>query len=143
MKIADRNPNLLYNDIVDEVLEEFGGVHEVIEVNENELSNEWLIIALMRDWRVFLYVIKPNEFSCLSKEERKQKINRECIIFEDMDDWSVWQELDGSATDNFKQKIIDKQKQEYDAKYNDALADFFSGNISSISKVMSSTSSLK
>jgi len=138
LKIVDRNPTFSYGELLDEVLEDFGGVQEIITCSEQDNDN-WLIIALMKDWRVFRYKLVVNDFAILSRENRKIKINRECQVFEDMDDWGHWQELDGGSDDN-KQAIVDKQKLEkqleYNEKYNNALDDFFSGNTDNISKIM-------
>jgi hypothetical protein len=62
------------------------------------------------------------------------------MLFEDMDEWSHWEELGGSREEKEKEAIARKQKEmassEYNEKYQDAMEDLFSGDISAIQKMM-------
>ncbi len=103
-KIAERCPLFNYANLIDDVLEDFGGVEEIIKYEWDNDKNEGLIICLMKDWRIFRYVFKGSEYSGLSQEDRIKKLNRECQIFEDFDDWGHWEDL------NSLEEVDDKQK---------------------------------
>ena len=140
VKIAERYPTFGYGSLLDEVLEDFGGVQEIVRCSWDENINEGEVVCLMKDWRVFRYVLKQNDFAALKHEDRITKINRECLVCEDMDDWGHWEELGGTREEQEKkalqQKITDEKMSEYTEKYSDALTDFFNGGIESLQKMM-------
>jgi hypothetical protein len=140
IKINERYPLFACGSLLDEVLEEFGGVQEIMSCKWDSIFNEGTVVCLMNDWRVFRYKLKLHEFSSLKHDERKSKINRECHVFEDIDEFGHWEELGGINEENNKESLEKKKKEEeatvYGEKMSDALEDFFSGNLDSIQKMM-------
>jgi hypothetical protein len=140
-KIAEKYPMFGFASLLDEILDEFGGVTEIMSCNWNNITDEGTVTCLMKDWRVFRYNLKANEFATLSYDDRKSKINRECLVFEDMDDFGHWEELGGVAEENDKNALVKKKKEEdmtnYGEKMNDALGDFFNGGVEAMQKMMS------
>lgn len=141
VKIAERYPLFGCANLIDEVLEDFGGVEEILKCEWNNDKNEGLVICLMKDWRVFRYFLKGTEYSGLSQEDRIKKLNRECQVFEDFDDWGHWEDLGGSTEENDKQTLQKKVQEEkmtvYGEKMSNAMEDFFNGNVDALSKMMS------
>ncbi len=89
---------------------------------------------------MFRYYLKQNELSILSRENRISLINKDCIIFEDVDDWGSWKELSGDRLEKEKKEIekkkeIENQKQSAQNYVSD-LEDFFNGDIEKIQKLM-------
>lgn len=140
IKIAERHPLFGFASLLDEILEDFGGVQEIFQCNWDCTTNQGTVICLMNDWRVFRYVLKANEFATLKPEDRISKINRECQIFEDVEDWGHWIDLGGENEEpdkrTIQQKKIDEKMTVYGEKMRDALDDFFSGNVDSLQKMM-------
>ncbi len=146
-KIQDKFPMFGYASLLDEVLEEFGGVQEIMKCNWDSVMNEGEVVCLMNDWRVFRYYLKDHEFSSLNHDERKSKINRECMIHEDMDDYGHWLELGGEREEQEKKAMMTKieveKAMEYQEKYSDVLKDFFSGgSIEALQKMMQKNSNV-
>jgi hypothetical protein len=135
----------LYGDIIDAVLKSFGGVVEIMDIWWNEMSSEGEVVCLMADWRVFRYYLKANDFASLSYEDRVRKINHECLVFEDMDDYGRWVELGGRRREEevkveVKKKVSEEKMTEYGEKMTDALSNFFNGDLEGLSKIMSKNS---
>lgn len=140
IKIAEKFPVFGFGSLLDEILEGYGGVQEILRCTWNELTNEGEVACLMKDWRVFRYYMKQNDFSALSQEDRISKIDRECLICEDMDDWGHWEELGGSREEQNKKAMQEKAIQEkqtvYGEKMNDAMNSFFNGDISKLVEII-------
>jgi hypothetical protein len=146
LKIAERFPKFAFGDLLDEILEDFGGVLDIFHCDWTEECMEGEVVCLMKDWRVFRYHLKQNELSSLNREARIKLINKDCILFEDVDDWSAWKELADVRIEKEKKEISKKQETEkssvYSEKYNDALNDLFNGGIEAIQKIMSQNSNV-
>jgi hypothetical protein len=145
VKISERYPLFDLATLIDDVLDEFGGVEEIMECKWGSLLNEGLVVCLMKDWRVFRLNLKSHEYASLTYDDRRFKINRDCMIFEDMDEWSHWEELGGTLEDSEKEALAKKQQMSkmtsYGKKYNDSLDDFFNeGSIESMQKMMQKNS---
>lgn len=141
VKISERYPLFGFATLIDDVLDEFGGVEEIVECQWVPEFNEGLVVCLMKDWRVFRLNLKSHEYASLSHDDRRSKINRDCMLFEDMDEWSHWEELGGAREDSEKEALAKKQQMSkmtsYGEKYNDSLDDFFNGgSIESMQKMM-------
>lgn len=140
-KIAERFPKFAFGNLLDEILEDFGGVLDIFHCDWNEECMQGEVVCLMKDWRVFRYLLKQNELSSLTEEDRIKLINKDCILFEDVDDWSNWTELADDRIEKEKKEINRKREIEkssiYNDKYNDALSDFFNGGVEAIQKIMS------
>lgn len=139
-KISERYPKFGFGSLLDDVLEDFGGVLDIFVCvwDDNKLEGE--VVCLMKDWRVFRYFLKQNELASLDNEKRISLINKDCFVFEDVDDWCSWKELDGDRREKLKkeieeQKEVENQKQSAQDYISD-LEDFFSGNIEKIQKMM-------
>lgn len=140
IKISERFPKFGFGDLLDDILKDFGGVLEIFKCEWDEIGMEGELVCLLNDWRVFRYVLKQNELASLDGEGRIKLINKDCLIFEDIDDWSAWKELDGDRWTKSKKEIeekkeIEKQKQSAQEYISD-LEDFFSGNIEKMQKMM-------
>jgi hypothetical protein len=137
-KVTDLDPDFLYGDILDDILTSFGGVEEVIRCKWDKNLNEGELVCLMKDWRVFRYVLKANDFAVLKPEDRVAKINRECHVFEDVDDWGHWEELGGKREEAFKKDMEAKKKEQdmldYSETYSEALAKFFAGDLDAMTR---------
>lgn len=141
VKISERYPLFGFASLIDDILEEFGGVEEIMECQWVPEFNEGLVVCLMKDWRVFRLNLKSHEYASLSHNDRRSKINRDCMLFEDMDEWSHWEELGGSREQNEKEAMAKKQQASkmtsYGEKYTDSLDDFFNGgSIEAMQKMM-------
>lgn len=139
-KISERYPKFGFGSLLDDVLEDFGGVLDIFVCvwDDNKLEGE--VVCLMKDWRVFRYFLKQNELAALDNEKRISLINKDCFVFEDVDDWCSWKELDGDRREKLKkeieeQKEVENQKQSAQDYISD-LEDFFSGNIEKMQKMM-------
>lgn len=137
-KITELVPDFVFADLLDDVLASFGGIQEIIRCNWDKTYLEGELVCLMKDWRVFRYVVKANDFVSLKLEERVAKINRECHIFEDVDDWGHWEELGGKREEQFKKDMEAKRKEQdrldYSDKYSEALTKFFAGDAEAMTK---------
>jgi hypothetical protein len=139
-KLTDKNPMIPSCDVFDEVLSDFGGVLQIIKGEYDSTKKIGVIICLMKDWRIFRFKLYGADFDNITYDEKVTKINHQCQIFEDMDDWSHWEETVGDNEIDDKRTLEEKIKQEkesvYGEKYKNALDDFFNGNIDSMSDVM-------
>lgn len=140
IKISERFPKFGFGDLLDEILEDFGGVLDIFQCEWNEDIMEGEVVCLMKDWRVFRYLLKQNEMASLTRDERIRVINKDCIVFEDIDEWSSWKEVKDDKEENKKilernKEAIEKNKQEAEEYVSD-LNDFFSGNFDKIQKKM-------
>jgi hypothetical protein len=140
IKISERYPKFGFGDLLDEILEDFGGVLDIFLCDWDDIKMEGEVICLLKNWRVFRYYLKQNELSILSRENRISLINKDCIIFEDVDDWGSWKELSGDRLEKEKKEIekkkeIENQKQSAQNYVSD-LEDFFNGDIEKIQKLM-------
>lgn len=140
VKISEQYPKFGFGSLFDEILDGFGGVLEIFSCDWNDIELEGEIVCLMNDWRVFRYYLKQSNLSGLDKESRVKMINKDCILFEDIDEYSSWKEVDG---DDYlsKKKIVDKLKKDIEYKkevdeYLTDLGDFFNGNIEKMQKKM-------
>lgn len=139
VKVVDRSGLFMFGEVMDRVLESFGGVQEMMECSWDIDNNFGIVVCLMNDWRIFHYVLKAGEFSILNDEGRISKINRECRIFEDMDDWSHWKEYLGDDINNKKSLIKNKVVEnlaEYSEKMTEAVDSLFNGDVDAIAKLM-------
>lgn len=140
-KIAERFPKFGFGDLLDEILDDFGGVQDIFSCEWDETRMEGEVVCLMNDWRVFRYFLKQNDLSILDREARIKLINKDCIVFEDIDDWSAWKELADVRIEHEKKEIKKKEEIDkssvYGEKYSDALKDFFNGGLDAIQKIMS------
>jgi hypothetical protein len=141
IKIAEKFPKFEFGCLIDEVLESFGGVLEIMRCTWDDNFKQGTVVCLMKDWRVFQLNLKANDFALLDREKRISKINRECLIFEDIEDLHHFEDLNGLDSDDDKRKLENKVKEEkitaYGEKMSSALDDLFSGNVDAISKIMS------
>jgi hypothetical protein len=139
-KISERYPKFGFGNLLDEILEDFGGVLDIFVCEWDDVKLEGEVVCLMKNWRVFRYFLKQNDISVLNREQRISLINKDCFVFEDVDDWCSWKELDGDRLEKSKKEIEEKQeieKQKQSAKeYITDLEDFFSGNFDKIQKMM-------
>lgn len=140
IKIGERYPKFGFGDLLDEILEEFGGVLDIFrcEWDENTLDGE--VVCLMKDWRVFQYHLKQNEMAALSRVDRIKVINRDCFIFEDVDNWCMWKESEYERELKVKKQesnknFVDKNKEQVNEYISD-LNDFFNGDFEKIQKKM-------
>lgn len=132
VKIVEKYPNFGFGGLLDEILESFGGVQEIMECNWDKELNEGGVICLMKDWRVFRYYVKQSALAGLTHDERVSKINCDCKLFEDMDDWGHWEDMGGIREEEEKRVLkIKKEREktlEETEKYNEALRNFFNGD---------------
>lgn len=139
-KISERYPKFGFGDLLDEILEEFGGVLDIFVCEWDDATLEGEVVCLMKDWRVFRYFLKQNELSILNREKRISLINKDCLIFEDMDDWCAWKELAGNREEKAKKEIEEKKELENQKQsaqdYITDLQDFFNGNIEKMQQKM-------
>jgi hypothetical protein len=139
-KISERYPKFGFGDLLDEILDDFGGVLDIFVCEWDDVKLEGEVVCLMKDWRVFRYFLKQNDIAALDREKRIMLINKDCLIFEDVDDWCAWKELDGDRAEKSKKEIeekmeIEKQKQSAQDYVTD-LEDFFNGSIEKMQKKM-------
>lgn len=140
IKISERFPKFGFGDLLDEILEDFGGVLDIFVCEWDDVKLEGEIVCLMKDWRVFRYFLKQNDIAVLDREKRIMLINKDCFVFEDMDDWCSWKELDGDRTEKSKKEIEEKKELENQMQwvqdYVTDLEDFFNGNFDKMQKKM-------
>jgi hypothetical protein len=117
------------------------GVQEVIECLFNSKVGKWECTCLLKDWRVFHYTLNVQEFSMLDEEDGIEKILKECIFFEDLDSFEHWYEIFGLKNNLVlnEDKKGSVEKTTYEKKYEDALGNFFNGDVESLQKMMSSS----
>jgi len=140
IKISERFPKFGFGSLLDEILCGFGGVLDIFLCEWDDDKMEGEVVCLMKDWRVFRYFLKLNELSFHDRDGRIKLINKDCLIFEDIDDWSAWKELEGDRVEKSKKAIEEKKeikKQKQSAQdYMSDLDDFFNGNIEKMQKLM-------
>lgn len=122
-RISERYPKFGFGDLLDEILDDFGGVLDIFVCEWDDVKLEGEVVCLMKDWRVFRYFLKQNDIASLDREKRISLINKDCLIFEDIDDWCAWKE----ELESQKQSVQD---------YVTDLEDFFNGNFDKIQKKM-------
>jgi hypothetical protein len=143
VKIVDLYPRFLYGNLLDDVLEELGGIQEILSCEWDQDMNAGTVACLMKDWRVTSYYLKANDFSALSGVERMERIKRECMVHEDMDDWGHYLELANTEESRQWQYKRDKETKEREEEqkqdeenYTPAVNDFFNGSVDKIAEMM-------
>lgn len=140
IKIGERYPKFGFGDLLDEILDDFGGVLDIFLCEWDDTKLEGEIVCLMKDWRVFRYFLKQNDIAALDREKRIMLINKDCFIFEDVDDWCSWKELAGDKAEKSKKEIEEKKELENQMQffqdYVTDLEDFFNGNFDKMQKKM-------
>ncbi len=135
-KVSNKNPSFTHGKFIDDIFEGFGGVLELMKVTWDDGIKEGEVCVLMKDWRVISIFIKTDEFVGMTDDQIETKINADCMVFEDMDEWSHWYEADGGRMEREKKKVS-MIKQNAEEEKRNALIDFFSGKTESIEKLMS------
>lgn len=140
-KICEKNPSLPYGSLLDEVYEDWGGISEVIECKWNTAMKAGITVCLMNDWRVIRVKVKDCDYINLTDAEKRIKMNHDAMVFEDMDNWSHWEETIGDSLERDLEEIRNRneQNQIQEAKEQKAiiLEEFFNGHLDSVSKLMS------
>jgi hypothetical protein len=139
-KISEQYPKFGFGDLLDEILEDFGGVLDIFICEWDDIKLEGEVVCLINNWRVFRYYLKQNELSVLDREKRISLINKDCLIFEDIDEWGSWKELNGDRIEREKKEIVNKKEIENQKQsvqnYISDLQDFFNGDIEKIQQKM-------
>lgn len=129
--------------LLEEVLVGMGGIREVLKVEWDSVEGVGVVVCLLNDWRVFRFFAATDEFKDLGIGACRDKIERDCKIFEDMDDWYIWEELVGDKVLKLRNEIDRKfLKDNRKDKVGDILRDFFAtGNSKELVDMMSKSKS--
>jgi hypothetical protein len=119
MKIIDKDPNYLFASIYDYVLEEMGGILDILKLNEE-------VVCLLKDWKV--YYFDTNHFTInntaeKSLDRKKEIITNNQIIFQDLDSYYDWVS-NGKPKQSFVQNLPENKKIRWTDDYGRSVYDY-------------------
>lgn len=133
VKISDKFPRFSFGSVVDEVLDDFGGVLEIIQCVWDESLQKGKTVCLLKDWTVFVLELKSLDYVSLDHAAKKTKINHDCEVLDDIEEWIKWEDSSETRLTLKEQQAI---KNEENMKRKSALDKFFSGDVSEMSELL-------
>lgn len=135
VKISDKFPMFKYGNFIDEILDEYGGVIEILKCEWNMIHGFGEVVCLLKNWKVCRFVLTDIDGGL-----SKQLLEKNHEVYDDIEDYEHFVDVNGGrkqeVTVKKQVKPVSKIDEEYLEKMKTATQNLFAGNIAEIQKLM-------